>query len=166
LGYQHITAQKVKRRTRSFRKKEKHPKDKKKEHARLPAFRGYRTSAVNARRSSVFLQLQARWNEIEIDTRYDMQQRSRRDDLLTRMQDDDTPRALERPIVAHIDTYMPPVALDVDSDPPAAVDAADAAVLREIEARSPDSFRLCVPLSKCMMCMLPPSDLFPFEYPS
>jgi hypothetical protein len=63
---------------------------------------------------------------------------------------DDTPSALERPIVAHIDSCMPHVALDVDSDPAFAVDA-DAAVLHEIEARSHDCFPVvCVPLSKLM----------------
>jgi hypothetical protein len=45
---------------------------------------------------------------------------------------------------------MLPVALDVvDSDPSSAVDG-DAVVLREIEVRSHDCVRLCVPLSKLM----------------
>jgi hypothetical protein len=63
---------------------------------------------------------------------------------------DHTSSAPERPIVARNDNCMLPVALDVvDSDPSSAVDG-DAVVLREIEVRSHDCVRLCVPLSKLM----------------
>jgi hypothetical protein len=67
---------------------------------------------------------------------------------------DGIPFAPERPIVAHIvGTRMPPVAVacvvDKDAAPAGdALDTADAAVLREIEARSSSAcFRGCGPLS-------------------